>query len=271
MVLKIFLSPSIENIENDDDSLNNFEKIYKEAIEKHNDMVINGDYPDAGFDLFNPRDITCNEGDITKVDLNIRCSAKVLTDSWKNYYSGYYLYPRSSIVKTPLRMSNCTGIIDSGYRNNILAVFDNIKTSPYFIEKYTRLVQICGPELCPIYVVMVNSFEELSEETERGLGGFGSTGYGIEYFNLNTDNDTNINLKIFNELHSLNNDPDLYYNYNVNNADNANNEDDTDEGEDYLETTNNSCVVVEDIEHIPDMDDDDESRESDDLNDDEDV
>ena len=34
---------------------------------------------------------------------------------------GYYLYPRSSISKTPLILANSVGIIDSGYRGNIKA------------------------------------------------------------------------------------------------------------------------------------------------------
>ena len=41
------------------------------------------------------------------------------------YYVSYYLYPRSSVsTKTPLRLANSVGIIDSGYRGNIKAVFD---------------------------------------------------------------------------------------------------------------------------------------------------
>ena len=41
-------------------------------------------------------------------------------------YHGYYLYPRSSIVKTGLRLANSVGIIDAGYRGEIIAVVDNI-------------------------------------------------------------------------------------------------------------------------------------------------
>ena len=39
----------------------------------------------------------------------------------KKINCSYYLYPRSSISKTPLRMSNSTGIIDAGYRGEIIA------------------------------------------------------------------------------------------------------------------------------------------------------
>jgi dUTPase len=62
---------------------------------------------------------------------------------------GFYLYPRSSISKTNLRLANSVGIIDSGYRGNILAIFDilqndNVSTT---IEKHSRLLQICSGDL----------------------------------------------------------------------------------------------------------------------------
>jgi dUTP pyrophosphatase len=96
---------------------------------------------------------------------------------------GYYLYPRSSTgTKTPLRLSNSVGIIDSGYRGNIIAVFDNWlnrdprEDSICVVERYNRLVQICPPDLTdPMRVTMVEDVEALGL-TERGEGGFGSTG-----------------------------------------------------------------------------------------------
>ena len=44
----------------------------------------------------------------------------------------------------------------------------------YTVEKHTRLFQICHPTLCPIFVVLVPESELNS--SERGEGGFGSTG-----------------------------------------------------------------------------------------------
>ena len=91
--------------------------------------------------------------------------------------SPFYIYPRSSISKTPLMLANHTGIIDSGYRGNLIGAFRCLflePNQPYHIEKYTRLLQICHPSLCPIYVIIVSE-NELSN-TERGTDGFGSTG-----------------------------------------------------------------------------------------------
>jgi dUTPase len=50
------------------------------------------------------------------------------------------------------------------------------KDADYFGKKFDRYLQICAPALVPIIVEIVNTKEELGEETERGDGGFGSTG-----------------------------------------------------------------------------------------------
>ena len=96
------------------------------------------------------------------------------------------MYPRSSLSKTQLRLANSVGIIDSGYRGHLMGMFDVVnidsselshnKEGDYFGKEYDRYLQICAPGLVPIIVEIVNSKEDLGEETERGDGGFGSTG-----------------------------------------------------------------------------------------------
>jgi hypothetical protein len=75
----------------------------------------------------------------------------------------YMLVPRSSIVKTPLRLANSIGIIDSGYRGNIMACVDNIDTlvedeelEYYQIKQGDRLFQIVHPSLEGIKVELVD-------------------------------------------------------------------------------------------------------------------
>ena len=82
------------------------------------------------------------------------------------------MYPRSSITNTPLRLANSIGIIDSGYRGDVIGKFDCIR-GDYVALQYTKLLQIVAPGMVPIYVRLV---QDLSIETERGTGGFGSTG-----------------------------------------------------------------------------------------------
>lgn len=116
---------------------------------------------DAGLDLYCPEDITINPGAVATIDFGISCEAN----------SSYFLVPRSSIAKTPLRMANSIGIIDQGYRGNIMAKVDNIKNVAYTIKKNERLFQLISPMMLPITVKLV---QELSV-TSRGTGGFGST------------------------------------------------------------------------------------------------
>ena len=96
-------------------------------------------------------------------------------------YVGYYLYSRSSTAsKTPLRLANSVGVIDSGYRGNIIAMFDNVKDYDFMEYNVTcghRYVQICPPNLeYPMRVFVVDNEYDLGKETARGNGGFGSTG-----------------------------------------------------------------------------------------------
>lgn len=125
---------------------------------------------DSGLDLFCPETITINPGETVKINLQINCEA--LHNTIENTNVSYYLYPRSSIIKTPLRLANSVGIIDAGYRGDIIACVDNIKSESYTINKGDRLFQICSGNLEPIEFQLVN---ELSN-TQRGSGGFGSTG-----------------------------------------------------------------------------------------------
>jgi dUTP pyrophosphatase len=146
---------------------------YQEAILKHNNKA-SEDFPDAGFDLFVPNEMILNTK-LVGIDYGIKCEAYIEDDNVDDRIStGYYLYPRSSIYKTPLRMCNSVGIIDSGYRGNIKANFDVLCNDK--IEKFNRINQICAPELIPIHVILLDNINELSN-TSRGIGGFGSTGY----------------------------------------------------------------------------------------------
>ena len=101
---------------------------------------------------------------------------------------GFYLYPRSSISKTRMRLANSVGIIDAGYRGDLIAAVDTIglfgssdiwhiwKETLSPIKKYDRYFQVCAPDLSPFLVHIVETEGDLSPPTERGHGGFGSSG-----------------------------------------------------------------------------------------------
>jgi dUTP pyrophosphatase len=151
--------------------------MYSAQIEKHNSAVISDPYPNAGFDLLCPRDETFHSCNSKMIDYRVKAEMRIYNASKESWTTtGFYMYPRSSISKTPLLLANHVGIIDSGYRGWLMGAFRLIGLSPpiYSVDKYTRLLQICSPDLRPIYVKLVQ--EPFFEETARGGGGFGSTG-----------------------------------------------------------------------------------------------
>ena len=89
-----------------------------------------------------------------------------------NGYVGL-VFPRSSVRNQDLILSNCVGVIDSGYRGEIQATFkktNGLDSLKYNVgERGAQIIILPYPQ-----VTMVES-NELSD-TERGAGGFGSTG-----------------------------------------------------------------------------------------------
>jgi dUTPase len=141
-------------------------KRYIDMARLHNQQTEN-----AGFDIITPLHTSCFSGQVTKIDFGVKCKAIMVTDSGKKYNTGFYMYPRSSLSNTELRLANSVGIIDSGYRGNLIGAFDtNVDCAA---QAGARLVQICAPGLVPIVVSIV---DDIGDETLRGAGGFGSTG-----------------------------------------------------------------------------------------------
>ena len=143
---------------------------------------------DAGVDLYFPDEVTIPSKALgLKVDLKIQAemvqevNSQLMTNIPKEMLKGmnieerslsYMVLPRSSIIKTPLRMSNSIGIMDAGYRGNFMVPIDNLSDEDFIIEKHTRLFQVVSSNLNNIDVKIVNKLST----SKRGTGGFGSTG-----------------------------------------------------------------------------------------------
>jgi dUTP pyrophosphatase len=119
---------------------------------------------DAGLDLFVLEDQTFEGGETAKIHMGIQCEP--------DHGKAYFLMARSSISKTPLRMANSLGLIDGGYRGEIMAACDNIKDEAYTAKAGDRLFQLVAMDGSPIEYELR---DELAESTRMG-GGFGSTG-----------------------------------------------------------------------------------------------
>ena len=178
---------------------------YRNAIDKFNHQKNGNKYMDSGFDLFVPENIYTRDLNIhepIKLDHHVRIAAY---STREDNPRPYYLYPRSSISKTPYRLANQVGIIDSGYRGHVIAKMDDIRRfyskegfndtsitsddvySSYYGEgneernvilKGTCLFQVCSSNLLPFdKVVLVNKNDTRMQTnvSERGEGGFGST------------------------------------------------------------------------------------------------
>ena len=191
------------------DIIRDLKMIYINSAREHNQKIIDDPhFFDAGFDIFLPFNTRFITGQVNKVDFKVKCCAKIYhldenPESFtRSYFTGFYTHPRSSLSKTPLRLANSTGIIDAGYRGNLIGMFDcfynshtsNYSTSSsssnsnsnssnsssnsdnYCSAQSTRLLQICAPSLMPIFVEIVDTIEDLGPSTSRGAGGIGSTG-----------------------------------------------------------------------------------------------
>ena len=119
---------------------------------------------DSGLDLFIVHDEIVKPKETKLIHLGICC------ENIDN--NSYFLMTRSSISKTPLRMSNSIGLIDGGYRGEIMASVDNIKAEDFMLKKGQRLFQLVAMDGSEIHFKIT---DQLSE-TKRGSGGFGSTG-----------------------------------------------------------------------------------------------
>ena len=84
------------------------------------------------------------------------------------------VFPRSSIRRYDLALTNCVGVIDSGYRGELQATFKKTNTIDWGLEYKIgdRIAQII---ILPYPQIQFEETDELSD-TERGKGGFGSTG-----------------------------------------------------------------------------------------------
>ena len=122
----------------------------------------------AGVDLFVPEDVSFQPGEKKLVSMRVKAR---MIDSKKQVH--YWMPPRSSISKTGLLLLNSIGVIDKTYRGELMAFLWNTTDKVVEVKKGDRLVQIVAPDMGHISQVSV---VDSLDETERGEGGFGSSG-----------------------------------------------------------------------------------------------
>lgn len=86
---------------------------------------------------------------------------------------GGFVFPRSGLsLKFGVSLANCVGVIDSDYRGEVKVPVINHSSEPYTIKAGERIAQLV---IMPVDLCEYGFSDEL-DKTERGEGGFGSTG-----------------------------------------------------------------------------------------------
>lgn len=122
----------------------------------------------AGYDLYALLDqpLTICPGELVRVHTGI---AIALEDR----FQVALVYARSGLAsRHGVIPANCVGVIDSDYRGEIMVSLANIGTEAYTIEPMERIAQMV---IAPVLLPSLQEVEDL-DETQRGSGGFGSTG-----------------------------------------------------------------------------------------------
>lgn len=120
---------------------------------------------DAGFDMFSRTSvlIPAKEGILVPTGIAIHIP--------KDHVG--LLFSRSGMGKLGIRLSNCVGVIDSGYLGEIGVLMRNDSENNYVVTQGDRIAQLV---ILPIATVELEWVQYFSEDSERGAGGFGSSG-----------------------------------------------------------------------------------------------
>ena len=119
---------------------------------------------DAGADIYSIEDVTIPPHKIVIVKTGLKVAIPL----------GYEIQirPRSGLsYKTPLRIANTPGTIDTSYRGEIGVIMENTGNLTQKISKGDRIAQMI---ISPVPMIVWKEVSTL-DETERGEGGFGST------------------------------------------------------------------------------------------------
>lgn len=121
----------------------------------------------AGFDLYACIDepITLNKGDTALIPTGIAIAVP-------NKYAAF-IHSRSGLsIKKGICLLNSVGVVDSDYRGEVCVGVIKATDGPYTIEPFERIAQMV---IKPVEIPTLVETTEL-DETDRGAGGFGSTG-----------------------------------------------------------------------------------------------
>lgn len=147
-------------------------------VEEGGKMPTKAHASDAGFDVYATEDITLYPGQVKKVPLNIRL--KLPNSSWAEITTKSGLGSKGQLVYA--------GVIDQAYRGIVHVIMTNVNvihsldedgiplmnTTPIVIKRGEKVAQLIMNPYCDQFYM--KEVQDLDTNTERGEGGFGSTG-----------------------------------------------------------------------------------------------
>jgi dUTP pyrophosphatase len=123
----------------------------------------------AGFDLASNEDVVLHPNSLRAISTGLQM---VIPEGWEGQ-----VRPRSSVGMKGVYIPNAPGTIDSDYRGEIKVLLHNLSSSTFRIYRGNRIAQLVIAQVPPVTMEVVTPKEfEAYADTERGDGGFGSTG-----------------------------------------------------------------------------------------------
>lgn len=142
-------------------------KIKIKKLNKNAIVPTRGSSSAAGYDLY-----ACIESPIIITPHStVKVGTGIAIELPEEYFGA--IFARSGLTtKNGLRPANCVGVCDADYRNEYIIALHNDTDIPQTINPMERVAQLVIMPFLPV------EFEEVDElsTTERGFGGFGSTG-----------------------------------------------------------------------------------------------
>lgn len=140
-----------------------FKKLYEDSV-----TPTRGTVDAAGLDLYAHIDdpVFIDSGHYAMIPTGVSCAIP------SGYMGG--IYARSGLsCKYGLKPRNCVGVVDADYRNEIIVcLYNDGATSGQYIQPGDRIAQLVIQPVLMCDPIVVDSLDE----TDRGMGGFGSTG-----------------------------------------------------------------------------------------------
>ncbi|MGO1044158.1 dUTP diphosphatase [Clostridioides difficile] len=143
--------------------------MYNLKVKKLNDDAIIPNFAhkgDAGMDLYSIEEVVIPSGETKLIKTGICIELPAMTEAQVRPRSGLALKHSITVLNTP-------GTIDEGYRGELKIILINHGKNNFKVEKHMKIAQMV---VKPIYEINIEEVKELSD-SERGKGGFGSTGF----------------------------------------------------------------------------------------------